>query len=453
MLSLERAEGELVVLRPLTQADVNERYLAWFRSPIVTRFLEARDLNRTEVVDYLEVGRRTRKYVIYAICDRQTMLHIGNIKIGPISWQHSVSDLVTFIGDTEYWGKGFAADAIRVATRIAFEVLDIRKLSASIHSTNHGSLKAYSRAGLQVEARLAEQYVLGGEFVDRVYVSRFNPQCVAAHETTPDVAVGIAEGSEIVAIVQARMSSSRLPGKVLKPLAGEPSLIRMLERVERSQRIKKVVVATSADPSDDAIAKLCEDRGILCSRGSLEDVLDRFYRAACVWHPEYVVRLTGDCPLIDPELVDRCIEECIVTQADYATNALDPTYPDGLDVEVIRYHCLQKAWSEASLRSDREHVTPYIYRNGSRFHLHSIRNSEDHSKLRWTVDEEIDYYVVAKIFEGLYEVNPNFSWLDALAYVETHSELKDWNSKISRNEGLKRSMELDHKQPRETHEA
>ncbi len=414
MLSLDRAESELIVLRALTPADITERYLEWFRNPLVTLFLEARNLTRAESVDYMEYGRRTRNYFVYAICDRQAMLHIGNIKIGPIAWRHGVSDLVTLIGDTRYWGGGYAEDAIRTASRIAFEVLRLRKLSGSIHSNNFGSLRVYTRSGFQIEARLADQYLIEGGLGDRIFVSQFNPRLSSTRlSVEPDRTTNL----RVLAIVQARMSSTRLPGKVLKPLSGQPALIRMLERVRRSRHVDKVVVATSTHASDDCLAALCQEHGIFCSRGDLEDVLDRFYRAASGWRPEYVVRLTADCPLSDPEIIDRCIEECIASKADYAGNAVERTYPDGLDVEVMRYSSLQQAWIEADSPLDREHVTPFFYRNPQRFRLHDVRNTEDYSLLRWTVDEEADYKLVARVFDKLYPENPAFGWKDVLEYL------------------------------------
>jgi len=164
----------------------------------------------------------------------------------------------------------------------------------------------------------------------------------------------------ILAILQARVSSTRLPGKVLKPILGMPMLLRQIERVKQAKLIEQLLVATSDDKSDDPIEQLCRENDIACFRGSLDDVLDRFYQAAKPYQPDHIVRLTGDCPLIDPQLIDEVVVFCLSGDYDYVSNAFEPTYPDGLDVEVFRFPCLQQAWEEAELPSEREHVTLFI---------------------------------------------------------------------------------------------
>ena len=172
----------------------------------------------------------------------------------------------------------------------------------------------------------------------------------------------------IVAVLQARTSSSRLPGKVLAEIAGVPMLLRQIERIRRSRRIDSLIIATSAESDDDRLAELCEKNGITCHRGSLNDVLDRVIGAVRASEASWVVRLTGDCPLTDPEVIDRVIAAAVdEPNVDYATNALEPTYPDGLDVEIVSREALETAWREATLPSEREHVTPFITSRPERF--------------------------------------------------------------------------------------
>jgi spore coat polysaccharide biosynthesis protein SpsF len=222
-------------------------------------------------------------------------------------------------------------------------------------------------------------------------------------------------------------------------------LARQIERVERSQAIDRLTVATSQDPSDDAIERLCEDLGVPCFRGSLDDVLDRFYQGALRFSPEHVIRLTGDCPLADPLLIDDVVKFYLDGSYDYASNALEPTFPDGLDVEVFRFNCLVQAWKEADLPSHREHVTPFIYRNPERFRLGSFRGERDLSSLRWTVDESEDFELVKSTYEALYPQQPDFSTLDILEYLSTHHELRTSNTRFARNEGMKKSLQIDDK--------
>jgi spore coat polysaccharide biosynthesis protein SpsF len=250
----------------------------------------------------------------------------------------------------------------------------------------------------------------------------------------------------ILAILQARFSSTRLPGKVLKPILGRPMLARHIERLRRCRKIDGLMVATSVDPSDDAIEALCGELDIPCFRGSLPDVLDRYYRAAMASEiePEHIVRVTGDCPLADPELIDRVIEFHLDGGYDYSCNARDPfTFPDGLDVEVFRAACLERAWREATLPSQREHVTPFVYQHPEWFKIGDFKNTTDLSHLRWTVDEPADFELVRRIYEALYPANPAFTTPDILDYLEVHPELKTLNVGHQRNEGFQKSLEKD----------
>jgi len=242
-----------------------------------------------------------------------------------------------------------------------------------------------------------------------------------------------------LAILQARVSSSRLPGKVLKPLLGRPMILRQIERLRRATRIDRLVVATSTDPSDDPLYQLCQAAAIDCERGSLEDVLDRFYQTARKYAPTQVVRLTGDCPLADPAVVDATIAFHLENRLDYTSNALEPTFPDGLDAEVMRFECLERAWKEARLPSEREHVTPYMYHHRELFRVGSYRHAKDLSQWRWTVDEPEDLALVRRIYEALYLANPAFDMGDILRLVEQEPALAAMNSRFERNEGMKAS--------------
>ena len=249
--------------------------------------------------------------------------------------------------------------------------------------------------------------------------------------------------TNILVILQARVSSSRLPGKVLKPILGKPMLACQIERVLQSRRIDQLVVATSTDPSDDALENLCRQINVHCFRGSLNDVLNRFYQAAKIWQPQHIVRLTGDCPLIDPEIIDAVINFYLAGGYDYASNSIQSTFPDGLDVEIFQFSILEEAWKEAILPSQREHVTPFIHQQPERYRIGHYRNAEDLSRLRWTVDEPEDFELVDRIYEALYPVNPEFRMPDVLALLQRQPELAAINQEYERNEGLKKSLNED----------
>ena len=243
----------------------------------------------------------------------------------------------------------------------------------------------------------------------------------------------------ILAILQARLSSSRLPGKVLKPILGKPMILLQIERVSRSKRINKLLIATSTDPSDDRIFDICTEHGIACFRGDLNDVLDRFYQAAKTYKPRHIVRLTGDCPLIDSDVVDKVIELHLSGGFDYTSNTVERTFPKGLDVSIFTMQALEEAWREAYLSSQREHVTQFIISNSQRYKIGSYKNSIDLSSLRWTVDKELYFILINKIYNALYYKNLNFKTADILALIEKHPELKTLNVSCCHNDGLKKT--------------
>jgi spore coat polysaccharide biosynthesis protein SpsF len=225
----------------------------------------------------------------------------------------------------------------------------------------------------------------------------------------------------IIGVLQARYSSRRLRGKVLAPVVGQPMILRQVERLQRCQRIDHLVVATSTDPSDDCVAQACAQAGLDCFRGSLDDVLDRMLHATA--QATHVVRLTADCPLADPEIIDQVIDKHIEDNNDYTSNTLERTFPDGLDVEVVRRTCLEVAAREATLPGEREHVTRYLYNNPDRFRLGCITSDVDRGMLRWTVDEPADLEFVRSVYGALYPVNPGFTTQDVLDLLDGREDL------------------------------
>ena len=248
---------------------------------------------------------------------------------------------------------------------------------------------------------------------------------------------------EVVAIIQARCSSSRLPGKVLMDILGRPMLERQIERLSYAENIDCLVVATSDHQGDDAIELLCKNIGINCYRGSLDDVLERIYNCAIEYSPKHVVRLTGDCPLIDSANLDDVVRFHLDGGYDYTSNVLEPTWPDGMDVEVMRVEVLAQAVQNATLASEREHVTTYIYNNSKNYLLGNVTSKNDLSSFRLTVDELQDLELIRKVYEILHPQNPSFSLGDVLDLLEKNPYLMELNNKFKRNEGLQRSMEKD----------
>jgi len=265
----------------------------------------------------------------------------------------------------------------------------------------------------------------------------------------------------IIAIVQARMNSSRLPGKVLLDIGNEPMLGRVVQRTSQSTLVEQVLVATTTDPTDDVLNNYCSTHSLPCWRGSQYDVLDRYYQAALASHAEIVVRITADCPLIDPELVDRTIQTLLGdagsgtpgstgldTDFDFSANRLPPpwrrTFPIGLDTEVCTFTALQRAWREASEPAAREHVMPYMYEGvqlepaGNQvsagesprgFRVALLDSAEDHGNHRWTVDTAEDLEFVRQVYDH-FGSRQDFSWKEVLALVESRPALMQINANV-----------------------
>lgn len=237
------------------------------------------------------------------------------------------------------------------------------------------------------------------------------------------------EARRVVAIVQARMTSVRLPGKVMKEVLGKPLLGYELERIARARGIDEIVVATTTNATDDIVARYAESLGCGVWRGPEDDVLERYRGAAEAFGAEVVVRLTADCPLIDPVVIDRVIDA--LKDNDYVSNILEKrTFPRGLDTEVFTRQALEKAWAESTTPSEREHVTPYIYNRPERFRLKGIFNEADLSRHRWTVDTEEDFRLVRALIKGLYPSNSTFLLTDIVHFMDGKPELFEVNSHV-----------------------
>lgn len=233
----------------------------------------------------------------------------------------------------------------------------------------------------------------------------------------------------IVAVVQARMGSTRLPGKVLKNIGGESALARVVQRLRRSRRLSEVVIATSASSADAAIVREAERLGVRCFRGSELDVLDRFYQAARVFHADVVVRITSDCPLIDSEVADHTLQAFIKDQPDYASNGLERTYPRGLDTEVMSAEALACAWRKANQPHEHEHVTPFLYEHPELFRILSVTNDVDDSAYRWTLDTADDLEFIRAVY-ARFGNRDDFSWRDVLALLKGEPALCGLNSHV-----------------------
>ncbi len=236
-----------------------------------------------------------------------------------------------------------------------------------------------------------------------------------------------------VAIIQARMGSSRLPGKVMLEIAGQPMLTHVVRRARQAASLDGVVVATTTDPGDDPVADYCRSHEILFYRGDPQDVLDRYYQTAKTFDAREIVRLTADCPLIDPSVIDLVVKRFRHNNVDFAANRLPPpwhrTYPIGLDIEVCTFAALERAWQEADQPHQREHVTPYLYEEPDRFKILLVDHEPDYGNHRWTVDTVEDLALVREIF-ARFSPEEDFSWTAVLALLEREPSLAAINANV-----------------------
>ncbi|MBN2328959.1 MAG: glycosyltransferase family protein [Candidatus Omnitrophica bacterium] len=247
--------------------------------------------------------------------------------------------------------------------------------------------------------------------------------------------------TNIMAVIQARMGSTRLPGKVLMEIGGKPALYHVVSRVRKAAAIDRVVVAATRNPIDDPLQACCETLGVACFRGDEDDVLDRFYQTAVQYPADVIVRITADCPLLDPNVTDHVVHAFLEGQCDYASNTQVCTYPDGLDTEVFSFQALERAWREARLLSEREHVTPYIKNHPEIFRLKSVENDCDLSALRWTLDEPTDLEFIRAVYENI--SCEFFGMEEILTLLQSHPDIGRINQGIERNEGYQKSLRED----------
>ena len=252
---------------------------------------------------------------------------------------------------------------------------------------------------------------------------------------------------KILAITQARYGSTRLPAKILKEVNGITLLETHLHRLQKSKLITKLMIATTDEDGAQYIIDVANKCGVDYCQGSVNDVLDRFYQTAKPENPDYIVRITSDCPLIDPAIIDKTIKACLDGNYDYATTSVIPSYPDGMDCEVFKYSVFEKAWIEAFKRSDREHVTPYIWRNstikgGTMFKGFVVKSDKDLSSYRITVDTPKDFEVIKTLIQ---QCGTDKTCDEYVNFLDHNENIKGINAEYERNEGYVKSLREDEK--------
>jgi len=422
-------ETESIGLKKLTQKECTETYVDWMNDEQVTRTLvSGKTPQSLEDVQSFIASSNHAYRITFAIYRKDQNRHIGNVKLDHIDWINRKADYGILIGDRASWGKGYATQTTKLVVDYAFSILNLNRVYLGVLETNPSASAIYRKIGFQEEGKKCQDQLVQGQYVDSLFMSITRQRWLVY-------------GKKVVAIIQARCSSSRLPGKVLKELGRKPMIQQVYDRVRKARSVHQTIIATSVDPSDNPLVQLCEHHAIPYYRGDLNDVLTRFYEAAKAYRAQILVRITGDCPLIDPEVIDRVVEvyQDNAQNVDYASNIDFLTYPDGLDTEVFSIHALEQANQKATMKSDREHVTPYL-----RKHMRKINVALDqanYSHLRWTVDQQEDFDLIQKIFQDLGKEGRYFGMDEILKWIKSHPHEAGRNIHIPINEGLKKSLE------------
>jgi spore coat polysaccharide biosynthesis protein SpsF (cytidylyltransferase family) len=247
----------------------------------------------------------------------------------------------------------------------------------------------------------------------------------------------------VIAIIQARTGSSRLPQKVLLKIREKTLLELYIARLRRSRSIDKIVIATTQKPDDLIIEEIARKCRIDCFKGAENDLVDRYYQCAKKYEADTIVRVTSDDPFVDYQIIDRAITIFRESRADFVTNHFKPTYPEGLDVEIYSFQTLKRIWQDARLPSEREHVFPFVENNQDKFKIINFSQNQNNSHIRWTIDYECDYEMTKAVYDVLYDDNPVFLQKDILDLLEKNPQISELNNHIERKEGVNKSKSLD----------
>jgi len=420
--------GNNIYLRELEESDASQKYCDWLNNPIVNKYLETRESSIKELKKYIKEKNEEVNCKFFGIFDIENDNHIGNIKLEPIDFNKKFAILGILIGDKNYWSKGIGYESARLLLDYAFNELNLDSLELGVISEQLSAINLYEKIGFKKINLEKNSINHNGKLYDKLIM-----QIKKSDFISP------------IIILQARMSSTRLPQKVLMEIEGKSILWHLVQRMKKSKNSADLIIATSLDESDDLIEKFCIENNVNCFRGNLNDVLDRFYQCAKKYNADIIVRVTGDSPLNDPKLVDDFIKELKDGNYDYVSNGEKP-WMDGFDVEVFTFKTLEKAWKEAIMESEREHVTPYI-KNSGLFKIKYIKNDERFANIQFSIDRIDDFNFVNEIYKRIFEkkLDHNFTYLDVIKIIEEEPDLLNINKNSVMNEGYKKSLKEDKK--------
>jgi spore coat polysaccharide biosynthesis protein SpsF len=403
--------GERVLLRPLDERDTDD-VLRWRAEPgTLERLFGEVPPTRDEHQAWLARMRAQGDRQEFVIVDRDADRAVGTIGLSHIDRRYRRAEYGVLIGEPAARGRGIAREASRLLLDHAFGSLGLHRVYLHVFPDNEPALRLYRRLGFRLEGRLRDHVWKGGRFRDVVVMGL------------------VRRAGRVVAAIQARMGSTRLPGKVLRPIAGRPVIERIAERLAHCRELDEVVVATSVEPRDDAVAALAGRLGLRCVRGSEHDLVERIVLTASSTDADAVVRITADCPLVDPGLVDRVVQRWRESGGalDYVSNVFPATYPDGLDVELITRATLERLERDAREPSFRDAPTSYIWAHPAAFRIANVAHDANLRGLRWTLDYPEDLAFIDAVFRELGRDDVVFTMREVLDLLRRRPELRELN--------------------------
>lgn len=424
---MKRVNGKNIYLRKLTELDATNEYCNWLNDPLVNKYLETRKSTIEEIKEYINNKNNDIYCKFFGIFDLNNDIHIGNAKLEPIDFNNKTAIFGILIGNKKYWGKNIGTEATKLMCVYGFNELNLDCIKLGVISVNKKAIRVYEKVGFKIINIEKNKIKHGNTFFDKV-----------------NMQIKKTDFKNTIAIIQARTKSIRFPGKMLVRVQEKTIIKHVIDRVKESKFIDGIVLATSEDTSNDILEREVNKIGVNVFRGSEDDVLDRFYHASKKFGATTIVRITGDCPLIDPEIIDKVINFFNINKYDYVSNIDPPTFPDGMDVEVFSFDALEKTWKNAKLKSEREHVTPFIRNNKKLFKIKNFENEKDLSEYRITLDEKEDLIVIEEILNKL-DNKKTYNLSDIINVLESNKKILEKNKKYERNEGYKKSLEEDKK--------
>jgi spore coat polysaccharide biosynthesis protein SpsF len=416
--------GDRIHLRPLSEEDARGPWVDWFNDQQVTQAMFHGAFPAT-VESHLAFLRRVTSSatdLVLAIIETQTARHIGNVGLHDINWIDRKAEVGIIIGDRTAHGQGYGTDVLRTIVRHAFDRLTLNKLWAAMHASNQAAVRAFESAGFRVEARLSQEVFRDGEYHDALRMG------------LPALEYRRRGFLKIGAVVEARMGSTRLPGKSLRPIDGKPLLQLLLERLKRVKSLDAIVVATPESAANDHIEDLAVGLGAACLRGSESDVMDRVRAAAQAMRLDVIVGITADCPLTDPAIVEECVRVYLAGEYDYVCNFLTRTFPDGFEVQVYSREVLEDAARKTQDPEDREHGTRYIHERAEEYRLANVTAPADlnYPGLRLDVDNAEDFEALEHVYRSLHPTNANFGLREILQFLEERPDVRSFDRSVRR---------------------